>query len=56
MNLHEQIAQALGWTVADARSFSLATLRDFVRPVNAALADQITQVIGSGTHIYSRNR
>ena len=40
--LEDRIAQALGWSLADVRSFSLPTLRDFVRPVSAKLAHEIT--------------
>lgn len=42
MNLHERIAQALGWTVEQAQSFSLVALRDLVRPVYPKLAHEIT--------------
>jgi len=33
VSLHQRIAEALGWTVEQARSFSLPALRDLVRPV-----------------------
>jgi len=42
MSLHERIAAALGWTVAEVRSFGLPSLRDMVRPVDAKLAYEIT--------------
>lgn len=31
MTLHERIAELLGWTAVEARSFSLRALRDLVR-------------------------
>jgi hypothetical protein len=48
MTLHQRIAAALGWTEDQAKSFSLAALRDLVRPVNAKLAHELTQLIQSG--------
>ncbi len=48
MALHERVAEALGWTVAQAQSFSLAALRDLVRPVSPKLAYELTQVIQGG--------
>ena len=45
MTLHERIAQALGWTLADAQSFSLLALRDLVRPVDAKLAYEIHEAL-----------
>ena len=41
-SLHARVAHALGWTEAQAKSFSLPTLRDLVRPVSAKLAHEIT--------------
>lgn len=49
MKLHERIAEALGWTTAAAQSFSMHTLRDLVRPVSPALAEEITAAIASGS-------
>lgn len=46
-NLHERIAEALKWSIADVRSFSLLILRDLVRPVSAKLANEITLAINS---------
>lgn len=48
MSLHERIAKTLGWTVEQARSFSLAALRDLVRPVSSKLASEIDSEIQSG--------
>lgn len=53
MTLHERIALALGWTVEQAKSFSLLSLRDLVRPVSPKLADEITNAINSPGY-YSR--
>jgi hypothetical protein len=49
--LHERIAAALGWSVADTQSMSLQSLRDLVRPVNPELAGEITRAIQSGSYI-----
>jgi hypothetical protein len=51
MTLHERIAQALGWTVEQAQSFSLPALRDLVRPISPKLAAEISETISSGRHI-----
>lgn len=50
-NLHERIAEALGWTVKDTQSMSLQSLRDLVRPVDHHLADEISKAIQSGSYI-----
>lgn len=49
--LHERIAAALGWTVAETQGFSLPTLRDLVRPVSSALAGEITERLALGLHL-----
>lgn len=54
MTLHERIAEALGWTLAETHSFSLATLRECVRHVNPKLATEIDAVINTGSHIVER--
>jgi hypothetical protein len=46
--MHERIAEALGWTVEQARSFSLPALREIVRPVSMKLALEITLQIQGG--------
>lgn len=56
MTLHERIAEALGWSVEDARSFSLAALRDLVLPIDKKLAHEITLVIRSGAVMYAGPR
>jgi hypothetical protein len=50
-SLHERAAHALGWSLADTQSMSLAALRDVVRPVNPALAEEMSRKIQSGRHI-----
>jgi hypothetical protein len=45
--LHERIAKALKWSISDTRSFSLATLRDLVRPVSAKIAHDITTFLNN---------
>lgn len=49
--LHERIAAALGWTLHDAQSFSLQTLREVVRPVSPKLAAELDEAIRSGRYI-----
>lgn len=49
--MHERAAKALGWSVADTQSMSLAALREMVRPVNPELAGEMTRAIQSGSHI-----
>lgn len=51
MSLHERIAAALGWTVKDAQSLSLASLREMVRPVSPKLTHELTVAIEGGTLI-----
>jgi hypothetical protein len=47
--LHERIAKVLGWTVEEAKSFSLPALREVVRPVSMKLAYEITLQIQFGS-------
>lgn len=54
MNLHQRIADALGWTLEQTQSLSFHTLRELVRPVSAKLADEITQAIRSGAYVRQR--
>ncbi len=49
--MHERAAKALGWSVADTQSMSLAALRELVRPVNPQLAGEMSRAIQSGSHI-----
>lgn len=48
MDLHTRIAEALGWTREETRSFSMQALRDLVRPVSSKLAHEIDMFIRSG--------
>lgn len=50
-SLHRRIAAALGWSESSTRSMSLASLREIVRPVDPALAEEIGERIRSGSHI-----
>jgi hypothetical protein len=43
--LHHRIARALGWSLADAQSFSLPSLRELVRKGHPKLAHELTQVM-----------
>jgi hypothetical protein len=49
--VHERAAKALGWSVKDTQSMSLASLREVVRDVNPGLANEISMMIQSGSHI-----
>lgn len=51
MSLHEKIAKALGWTVAETQTMSLSSLREMVRPVDANLAAEISDHIQFGWHL-----
>lgn len=50
-DLHERAAKALGWSVRDAQSLSMQSLRDLVRPVDSALAREMDYMIQSGAYI-----
>lgn len=56
MTLHERIALALGWTVADVQSFSMPALRDLVRPVSQKLAHEISEHIRTGGVLFMTTR
>jgi len=49
--MHERIAAALGWTVKEAQSFSLASLREMVRPISPKLAHELTVAIETGKYL-----
>ena len=49
--LIERCAEALGWSVRDARSFSIPTLREMVRGVSPKLADELTQAMSGKSYI-----
>ena len=44
-NIHDRIAEALGWSVEATKRFSLQYLRELVRPVSPKLAHEITALI-----------
>lgn len=44
-NLHQRIADTLGWSMGSVRSMSLVTLREMVRTESPKLAHEITQVL-----------
>ena len=50
-DLHDRVASALGWTPTEARSLSMQSLRDLVRPVNPDLANELSLAIQSGAYI-----
>lgn len=49
--LKARIATALGWSERDVNNFSLATLREMVRPKHPKLATEISEMIARGDHI-----
>ena len=49
-DLYDRAARALGWKPADARTVSMRTLRDLVRPVDPDLAQEMTLAIQSGAY------
>jgi hypothetical protein len=49
--LRNRIAEALGWSIEDTKTFDLATLRELVRPVSQKLAYEITEIIRKGEHL-----
>jgi DNA-binding Lrp family transcriptional regulator len=49
-DLHARIAAALNWPMRDVQSMSLQSLRDLVRPVDPALADEISRKVQSAGH------
>ena len=54
--LHERIARALGWPVADTYTFSMQSLRELVRGKNPKLADEISIYIQSCLYIVGKKR
>lgn len=51
-SLHERIAAVLGWSVKDTQGFSLSMLREMVRGKDPQLAQEISEAVQSGKHIY----
>jgi hypothetical protein len=49
----KRIAECLGWSVKDTRSFSLPTLRELVKDKDPELAAQFNDFLKSGRHIIS---
>ena len=49
--IHERIAAVLGWTIAETQGFSLAALRELVRPLDPKLAEEISQGIRDMNHL-----
>jgi hypothetical protein len=45
LGIQKRVAKALGWSLQDVQSMSLASLREQVRPVNAKLAHELTEAI-----------
>lgn len=55
-DLHVQAAKALGWTVTQAQSMSMLALREAVRLVDPALADDMSAEFRSGRLITGKKR
>jgi len=49
--LRERVAAALGWPVLDTYTLSIQSLRELVRPVDAGLERELTDIIRSERHI-----
>lgn len=47
--LKARIAKVLGWTERDAAGFSLAALRELVRPLSPKLAAEVDEAIRTGS-------
>lgn len=54
MTLHERIAEALGWSVEETRSYSLQALRELVWLPSPKLAYEITHQIALGSVLTER--
>jgi hypothetical protein len=52
--LRTRAARVLGWSVSDARSQSLAALRELVRGKDGELADDISRAIRTGNVVVGR--
>lgn len=50
-NLHQRIAEALGWTEVEVRQFTFQSLREIVRPVSPKLAHDLDVLIRTGEYI-----
>lgn len=44
-DLHERIAEALGWSLAAVQSLSFQAVRELVRPVSPKLAHKLSMAI-----------
>lgn len=51
MSLHERIAEVLGWTEEEVKSFSFQTLREILRPVSPKLVHELDVEIRTGAYI-----
>lgn len=47
LGIQKRVAKALGWSLQDVQSMSLASLREQVRPVSPKLAHELTEAIRS---------
>jgi hypothetical protein len=49
--LHDRIAKALNWSIEETWGFSLAAMRELVRPIDPELAQDITLAVGGGSRV-----
>ena len=49
--IYERVAELLGWTVAECRTFSLQMLREIIRDKDRKLADDISAVLYGEHHV-----
>jgi len=55
-DLHERIAAALGWKVADTQQFSLQALRELIPASHPKLVAEITSRIQTGEVLIGERR
>lgn len=51
--LHEKIADRLKWKVDEVASFSLAALRDLVKPLDSNLASEVSDALHCRAHLFT---
>lgn len=54
--LHDRIAEVLGWSLSEAKAFSILSLRELVRPVSQKLAHEIDLEIAGKGYVVQRGR
>lgn len=54
--LHDRIAEVLGWSVSETKTFSLLSLRDLVRPISPKLTHEINLEIAGKGYVAQKER